>query len=207
MISGAQGLVSITCIEFACILTGTTLANEVSVAYIDWHNACVLKSFELILTGTTLAYWSLSSLYWLVRILCFEVLWAYNEWHNAYVWKSLIGTTPVLRSAKRAPANVRRLNNRKWRQRYCSAGERSRALALLNAALMSFETILTGCFRRRKHTTLKIAPIRFYSTLSIHVVECILMSQIFWIDYYNSTRTITTALTSWTLGRQGGFEI
>ena len=44
---------------------------------------------------------------------------------------------PVLRSAKRAPANVRRLNNRKCRQRYCSVGERSRALALLNAALMS----------------------------------------------------------------------
>ena len=31
---------------------------------------------------------------------------------------------PVLRSAKRAPANVRRLNNRKWRQRYCLVGER-----------------------------------------------------------------------------------
>ena len=42
---------------------------------------------------------------------------------------------PVLRSAKRAPANVRRLNNRKWRQRYCLVGERSRALALLNEAL------------------------------------------------------------------------
>ena len=44
------------------------------------------------------------------------------------------GEEPVLRSAKRAPANVRRLNNRKWRQRYCSVGECSRALALLNAA-------------------------------------------------------------------------
>ena len=43
-------------------------------------------------------------------------------------------TRSVLRSAKRAPANVRRLNNRKWRQSYCSVGERSRALALLNAA-------------------------------------------------------------------------
>ena len=43
--------------------------------------------------------------------------------------------SPVLRSVKRAPANVRRLNNRKWRQRYCLVGERSRALALLNAAL------------------------------------------------------------------------
>ena len=45
---------------------------------------------------------------------------------------------PVLRSAKRAPANVRRLNNRKWRQRYYLVGERSRALALLNAALLLF---------------------------------------------------------------------
>ena len=44
--------------------------------------------------------------------------------------------TTVLRSAKRAPANARRLNNRKWRQSYCSVGERSRALALLNAALV-----------------------------------------------------------------------
>ena len=40
----------------------------------------------------------------------------------------------MLRSAKRAPGNVRRLNNRKWRQRYCLVGKRSRALALLNAA-------------------------------------------------------------------------
>ena len=31
----------------------------------------------------------------------------------SYSWE------PVLRSAKRAPANIRRLNNRKWRQRYC----------------------------------------------------------------------------------------
>ena len=45
----------------------------------------------------------------------------------------------VLRSAKRAPANVRRLNNRKWRQRYCSVGECSRALALLNAALVFWD--------------------------------------------------------------------
>ena len=43
--------------------------------------------------------------------------------------------SPVLRSAKRVPANVRQLNNRKWRQSYCLVGERSRALALLNAAL------------------------------------------------------------------------
>ena len=46
----------------------------------------------------------------------------------------------VLRSAKRAPANVHRLSNRKWRQRYCLVGERSRALALLNAAQVSIYT-------------------------------------------------------------------
>ena len=40
-------------------------------------------------------------------------------------------------SAKRVPANVRRLNNRKWRKRYCLVGEHSRALALLNTALIS----------------------------------------------------------------------
>ena len=42
---------------------------------------------------------------------------------------------PVLRSAKRAPANVRQLNNISDVIFYCSVGERSRALALLNAAL------------------------------------------------------------------------
>ena len=41
----------------------------------------------------------------------------------------------VLRSAKRAPANVRRLNNISDVIFYCLVGERSRALALLNAAL------------------------------------------------------------------------
>ena len=44
---------------------------------------------------------------------------------------------PVLRSAKRTPAYVRRLNNRKRRQRYCLVGERSRALAMLNAAMVN----------------------------------------------------------------------
>ena len=43
---------------------------------------------------------------------------------------------PVLRSAKRAPANIRRLNNISDVIFYCSVGERSRALALLNAALL-----------------------------------------------------------------------
>ena len=41
----------------------------------------------------------------------------------------------VLRSAKRAPENVRRLNNISDVIFYCLVGERSRALALLNAAL------------------------------------------------------------------------
>ena len=51
----------------------------------------------------------------------------------------LIGLSwsPVLRSAKRAPANIRQLNNISDVIFYCSVGERSRALALLNAALMS----------------------------------------------------------------------
>ena len=49
---------------------------------------------------------------------------------------------PVLRSAKRAPSNVRRPNNRKWRQRYCLVGERLRALALLNAALIYYKYVL-----------------------------------------------------------------
>ena len=44
------------------------------------------------------------------------------------------GNTTVLRSAKRAPANIRRLNNIFDVIFYCSFGERSRALALLNAA-------------------------------------------------------------------------
>ena len=40
----------------------------------------------------------------------------------------------VLRSAKRTLANVRRLNNSSDVIFYCSVGERSRALSLLNAA-------------------------------------------------------------------------
>ena len=42
----------------------------------------------------------------------------------------------MLHSAKRAPANVRWLNNISDVIFYCSVGERSRALALLNAALI-----------------------------------------------------------------------
>ena len=48
---------------------------------------------------------------------------------------TIIRRLPVLRSAKRAPANVRQLNNISDVVFYCSVGERSRALALLNAAL------------------------------------------------------------------------
>ena len=44
--------------------------------------------------------------------------------------------TPVLRSAKRALANVRRLNNISDVIFYCVVGERSRAFALLNTALL-----------------------------------------------------------------------
>ena len=44
----------------------------------------------------------------------------------------------MLRSANRAPANVRRLNNSSDVIFYCSVGERSRALALLNAAQITY---------------------------------------------------------------------
>ena len=56
----------------------------------------------------------------------------------------------VLRSAKRAPANVRRLNNISDVIFYCSVGERSRALALLHAAqdrfVLEFKTMLMSFF-------------------------------------------------------------
>ena len=58
---------------------------------------------------------------------------------NSGIFFTLVMLTAVLRLAKRAPANVRRLNNRKWRQSYCSVGERSRAHALLNATPVSFD--------------------------------------------------------------------
>ena len=60
----------------------------------------------------------------------------------------------VLRSAKRAPATVRRLNNRKWRQRYCLVGERSRALALLNAAQAILPTNTNWLFNTKGTTFL-----------------------------------------------------
>ena len=59
-------------------------------------------------------------------------------WHQElnFETKSSVvrGITPVLRSAKRAPANIRRLNNISDVIFYCSVGDCSRALALLNAA-------------------------------------------------------------------------
>ena len=58
--------------------------------------------------------------------------------------------SPVLRSTKRAPANARRHSNRKWRQRYCLVGERSRALALLNAALSYSGAVLKLIYVRRR---------------------------------------------------------
>ena len=62
---------------------------------------------------------------------------------NLPLWKRIGYTATVLRLAKRAPANVRRLNNRKWRQRYCLVGKRSRAIAVLNAAQVDF-TVYSG---------------------------------------------------------------
>ena len=58
----------------------------------------------------------------------------------------LKGTKPVLRSAKRAPANVRRLNNISDVIFYCSVDERSRALALLNAAPVLEENPFTHIY-------------------------------------------------------------
>ena len=52
---------------------------------------------------------------------------------------------PVLRSAKRAPAIVRPLNNSSDVIFYCSVGERSRALALLNAALIQAWRTVAQC--------------------------------------------------------------
>ena len=49
---------------------------------------------------------------------------------------------PVLHSAMRAPAKVRQLNNISDVIFYCSVGERSRALALLNAALFVYSLVL-----------------------------------------------------------------
>ena len=49
---------------------------------------------------------------------------------------------PVLRSATRAPAKVRQLNNISDVIFYCLVGERSRALALLNAALFVYSLVL-----------------------------------------------------------------
>ena len=56
-------------------------------------------------------------------------------YNDLSVEMDLFRSTPVLRSAELAPANVRRLNNISDVIFYCSVGERSQALALLNAAL------------------------------------------------------------------------
>ena len=72
---------------------------------------------------------------------------------------------PVLRSAKRAPANVRRLNNISDVIFYCSIGERSRALALLHAAQMS-SSVLKLAFQSNL-----ILPCRFADLLVEVVVR------------------------------------
>ena len=68
--------------------------------------------------------------------------------------------SPVLRSEKRAPANVRQLNSISDVIFYCSVGERSRALALLNAAQVKN----TGMTSERKHFMWKIANIVAFSS-------------------------------------------
>ena len=61
--------------------------------------------------------------------------------------ESISKGTPVLRSAKRALANVRRLNNSSDVIFYCSVSERSRALALLNAALINVNDSLIKIYK------------------------------------------------------------
>ena len=68
----------------------------------------------------------------------------YSRYHVSYDYDVIIvgvtrWCTSALRSAKRAPANVRRLNNSSDVIFYCSVGERSRALGLLNAAQHNVE--------------------------------------------------------------------
>ena len=65
-----------------------------------------------------------------------------------------IHVTSVLRSAKRAPANVRPLNNSSDVIFYCSVGERSRALALLNAALIKLRVVQLTVSRSPQSYTL-----------------------------------------------------
>ena len=62
-----------------------------------------------------------------------------GEPHYHAAEKTLVNA--VLRSAKQAPANVRQLNNIPDVIFYCSVGERSWALALLNAALVFYSTL------------------------------------------------------------------
>ena len=63
-----------------------------------------------------------------------------------YIGRGLYINLPVLRSAKRAPAKFRRLNNISDIIFYCLVGERSRALALLNATQLSRKVVLMHSF-------------------------------------------------------------
>ena len=66
-----------------------------------------------------------------------QKLWLHRESNPGlpHHWScALYQSYPVLRSEKRAPANIRRLNNISDVIFYCLVRERSRALALLNAA-------------------------------------------------------------------------
>ena len=78
-------------------------------------------------------------LYVFIFLTCFMTLYGVlTVWFISVtcVQTACMMTFSVLRSAKRAPAIVRPLNNSSDVIFYCSVGERSRALALLNAALV-----------------------------------------------------------------------
>ena len=89
---------------------------------------CSVVDIICCLTGRFIGHTNCSAMIWVRSV---------NVWgqsREVSIARTLPSASQVLRSAKRAPANVNRLNNRKRRQRYCLVGERWRALALLNAA-------------------------------------------------------------------------
>ena len=82
-------------------------------------------------------------------------------WNAEYTF-----ATPKLRSAKQAPANVRRLNKISDVIFYCSVGERSQALALLNAA--------QGCVQDRSGRVRSRSLLNFFITVIQKFVASIL---------------------------------
>ena len=77
---------------------------------------------------------------WLYMYMCIFIHMLYHIYNMPFnfitLWKSEMKLKSFIncKSTCIYTITVRRLNNRKWRQRYCLVGERSQALALLNAA-------------------------------------------------------------------------